>query len=114
MALCSGRMVIECAFGKLKGRFGAFRPEMDINPNNLPNIIHASLILHNFCEMNGESIVNNVTTLPPRHRLPESTFYPNLILFNFAMIFSLLNTSVFFFVGKCLDSPSFDFGYLSM
>ena len=48
-------MVIECAFGRLKGRLGAYRREMDINLNNLPNIIYASFILHNYCEMNGES-----------------------------------------------------------
>jgi hypothetical protein len=29
--LSSARMVIECAFGRLKGRFGALRREMDIN-----------------------------------------------------------------------------------
>ena len=56
--LCSARMVIECAFGRLKGRFGALRREMDINLNNLPDVIHASFILHNYCEMNGESIAN--------------------------------------------------------
>ena len=57
---------------------------------------------------------NNVTTLPPLLRLPESTafLYPNLILLNFAMIFSLSTTSVFFLFGKCLRLPSFDFGYL--
>lgn len=31
---------------------------MDINLNNLPDVIHASFILHNNCEMNGESIAS--------------------------------------------------------
>ena len=56
--LCSARTVIECAFERLKGRFGALRREMDINLNNPPDVIHASFILHNYCEMNGESIAN--------------------------------------------------------
>ena len=56
--LCSARMVIECAFGRLKGRFAVLRRDMDINLNNLPDVIHASFILHNYCEMNGESIAN--------------------------------------------------------
>ena len=42
--------------------FGASRREKDINLNNFPNIIHASFILHNYCEVNGECIVSNVPT----------------------------------------------------
>ena len=52
--LCSARMVIECAFGRLKARLGALRREMDIN--DLPNVINACFILHNYCEMNGDYI----------------------------------------------------------
>ena len=29
LKLCSGRNVIECAFGRLKARFGALRRQMD-------------------------------------------------------------------------------------
>jgi hypothetical protein len=55
--LSSARMVIECAFGRLKGRFGALRREMDINIDELPQVIHACFILHNFCEMNNDVLV---------------------------------------------------------
>ena len=37
--LSSARAVIECAFGRLKGRFGCLRREMDINIQNLPYVI---------------------------------------------------------------------------
>ena len=51
--LCGARMVIECAFGRLfKGRFGALRRPMDINLSDLPHVIYACFVLHNFCEMN--------------------------------------------------------------
>ncbi|XP_068697198.1 uncharacterized protein [Montipora foliosa] len=58
--LCSAHMVMECVFGILKGRFGALKGEMDINLNDLPNVLNACFILHNYCQMNGESIANEV------------------------------------------------------
>ena len=35
--LSSARMVIDCAFGRLKARFGCLRREMDINLKKLSN-----------------------------------------------------------------------------
>ena len=43
--LSSTRMVIECAFGRLKARFGALRREMDINMEDLPNAIYSCFVL---------------------------------------------------------------------
>ena len=54
--LCSARNVIECAFGRLKARFLALRRAMDINLEDLPTVIYACLVLHNYCELNKESI----------------------------------------------------------
>ena len=54
--LSSARMAIECTFGRLKGRFGALRREMDINIDELPHVIHACFILHNICEMNKDPL----------------------------------------------------------
>ena len=56
MKLCGARMVIECAFGRLKARFGALRRAMDININELPFVIYACFVLHNYCEEHGEKI----------------------------------------------------------
>lgn len=50
LSLCCARMVIECAFERLKGRFGALRRAMDINLNDLPFIVYACFVLHNYCE----------------------------------------------------------------
>lgn len=49
--LSSARMTIECAFGRLKGRFGCLRRVMDVNIDELPELILSCFILHNFCEM---------------------------------------------------------------
>ena len=54
--LCSARNVIECAFGRLKARFGCLRRAMDINLDELPFVIYACFVLHNYCELHNESI----------------------------------------------------------
>lgn len=52
--LCSARNVIECAFGRLKARFRCLKRAMDINLDELPYIIYACFVLHNFCEIHNE------------------------------------------------------------
>ncbi|XP_046846732.1 putative nuclease HARBI1 [Xenia sp. Carnegie-2017] len=59
MTLCQSRKVIECAFGRLKARFGCLKRAMDINLNDLPYVIYACFVLHNFCEMRKEKIGEN-------------------------------------------------------
>ena len=54
--LCSARYVIECSFGRLKARFGALKRAMDINIRELLHVIYSCFVLHNYCEMNNESI----------------------------------------------------------
>lgn len=54
--LCSARNVIECSFGRLKARWACLKRSMDINIDDLPAVIYACFVLHNFCEMNGESV----------------------------------------------------------
>ena len=62
MTLCQSRMVIECAFGRLKARFGALKRPMDINLNELPYVVYACFVLHNFCEIHGERIGEDKVT----------------------------------------------------
>ena len=54
--LCSARNVIKCAFGRLKARFGSLKRAMAINLDELLFVIYACYVLHNFCELNNESI----------------------------------------------------------
>ena len=49
-------MIIECAFGQLKARFGCLRREMDINIRELPNLINSCFVLNNFCEERKEPL----------------------------------------------------------
>ena len=56
MKLCSARMVIECAFGRLKARFRALKRPMDLKLDSLPNVIYACFVLHNYCELAREGL----------------------------------------------------------
>ena len=51
-------MIIECAFGRLKSRFGCLKRERDINLADLPNVMYSCFLLLNYCKMNGEIITN--------------------------------------------------------
>ena len=54
--LSSARTVIECAFGRLKARWGCLRHPIDINTKDLPAPVMACFVLHNFCEINSELV----------------------------------------------------------
>ncbi|XP_033973179.1 putative nuclease HARBI1 [Trematomus bernacchii] len=56
LSLCRARMVIECAFGRLKARFAALRRPMDINMDDLPHVIYSSFLLHNLCEASKDAV----------------------------------------------------------
>ena len=62
MTLCQSRMVIECAFARLKARFGALKRPMDINLNELPYVVYVCFVLHNFSEIHGERIGEDKVT----------------------------------------------------
>ena len=58
--ICSARNIIECAFGRLKARFGALKRAMDINIEELPFVTYACFVLHNFCELNHETVIEKI------------------------------------------------------
>ena len=56
LTLCKSCMAIECSFGRLKARFGALKRAMDINMDELPAVIYACFVFHNYCEQKNEKI----------------------------------------------------------
>ena len=50
--LRSARNPIECAFGRLKARWGVLTRKVDLKLETVPSIIYSCFILHNFCEKN--------------------------------------------------------------
>ena len=49
------RVVVENAFGRLKGRFRSIGKRLDVKVENACNVIAACCVLHNYCEMQNES-----------------------------------------------------------
>ena len=50
--LRASRNQIECAYGRLKGRWQILNRPIDMKLENVPQIIYACFVLHNFCESN--------------------------------------------------------------
>ncbi|CAM4633656.1 unnamed protein product, partial [Lepidochelys olivacea] len=44
------RMVVECAFGRLKARWRSLLTRLDLSETNIPTVITACCVLHNICE----------------------------------------------------------------
>ena len=80
MTLCQSRMVIECSFGRLQARLGAIRRVMDINIDDLPYVIYACFVLHNFYEINNERIGEDKVTAAIKY---DRSFQPILATNNF-------------------------------
>lgn len=57
--LSLSRMVFECPFGRLKGRWGILRRPLHASFNDLPNVIFAFFVLHNYCEFHGETMIED-------------------------------------------------------
>nr|XP_047141418.1 uncharacterized protein LOC124816319 [Hydra vulgaris] len=85
--LRSARNQIECAFGRLKARWGFLRKIIDIKIETVPIVIYTCFVLHNFCEKNKTYDLNEeeVNQQIERHRsdalkspnLPDSIYSAN-------------------------------------
>nr|XP_048679537.1 uncharacterized protein LOC125623755 [Caretta caretta] len=51
------RMVVECAFGRLKARWRNLLTCLDLSETNIPTVITACCVLHNICESKGETFM---------------------------------------------------------
>ena len=58
--LRSARNQIECAFGRLKARWGILTRKMDLKLENIPIVIYSCFVLHNFCEKNKTYIDDDI------------------------------------------------------
>ncbi|XP_039526121.1 uncharacterized protein LOC120478333 [Pimephales promelas] len=65
------RMTVECAFGRLKGRWRCLAKRLDVDVSLVPTIISACCTLHNVCEMHGEIYEEAGETVPRVERLAE-------------------------------------------
>ena len=54
--LRSARNQVENAFGRLKARWQILNTKINLKLENVPQVIHACFVLHNFCSLNGIQI----------------------------------------------------------
>ena len=52
--LSRARMVIENAFGRLKGRWRCFLKRLDLQTSPVPSVVTSCVVLHNMCEIYGD------------------------------------------------------------
>ncbi|XP_035692548.1 protein ANTAGONIST OF LIKE HETEROCHROMATIN PROTEIN 1-like [Branchiostoma floridae] len=52
--LSRARMTVECAFGRLKGRWRCLSKRLDVDLDHVPTVVTACCVLHNVCEVHGE------------------------------------------------------------
>nr|XP_054598560.1 uncharacterized protein LOC107380144 [Nothobranchius furzeri] len=60
--LSSARMVVENAFGRLKGRWKCLAKRCDVDIHIMPDIVIACCILHNVCEINKDNYLADWNT----------------------------------------------------
>ena len=65
-------MVIKCALGRLKGKFGVLKCKVDINLKDLQHVIISCFIPHKYCEANGNHIFSEA--------IEKAIKYFNLVL----------------------------------
>ena len=53
--LSRARIVVENAFGRLKARWRRLQKKIDMHIDNVPNVVAAFCVLHNICEIHGET-----------------------------------------------------------
>ena len=72
--LSRARMTVENTFGRWKGRFRRFSKRIDMKVPGVVNLIAASCILHNICEVPKNEVleawINEATALPQPDSLP--------------------------------------------
>lgn len=54
--LCSCRVVVECAFGRLQGRFRCLSKELNVDYRFVPSLVAACCTLHNILENRGDPL----------------------------------------------------------
>lgn len=60
--LSRARIVVENAFGRLKARWRRLLKRVDMSVENIPTVIAACCILHNMCEIHGETFMETWMT----------------------------------------------------
>ncbi|KAI8490523.1 hypothetical protein Bbelb_317910 [Branchiostoma belcheri] len=72
--LSRARMTVECAFGRLKGRWRCLSKALNVDISRVPNIVSACCVLHNILEFNREDFDNE--WFVPEEEVPQAPVAP--------------------------------------
>ena len=67
------RIISENAFGRLKGRWSRLSKRIDLDIDNVPNIVQSCCILHNICEIHGETFNTSWLDIEDNSNYPQPT-----------------------------------------
>lgn len=65
------RMTVECAFGRLKGRWRCLGKRLDVDTSMVSTVISACCTLHNMCEIHGVAYEEPHGVVPVVERVAE-------------------------------------------
>lgn len=57
--LSRARTTVDCAFGRLKGRWRCLLKKMDVSISRVPTIVSGCCVLHNLCESQGDEFLED-------------------------------------------------------
>ena len=69
--LRSARNPIECAFWRLKARWAVLRKKIDLKLENVPIVVYACFVLHNYCEQYSSYINEDMIASQIQHAKPN-------------------------------------------
>jgi len=75
--ICRGRIVVEIAFGRLKARWRRLIKWNDMVFRKVPNVIAAACVLHNMCEIHGDTFDESWITTENDNPETESMDVPS-------------------------------------
>ena len=61
--LCSDRNPVQCAFGRLKARWSILTRKMDLKLDDIPTVVYACFVLHNFWEYHNTYVDEDLVNL---------------------------------------------------
>ena len=76
--LRSARNPVECAFGRLKARWGILTRKMDLKLEMVPVVVYSCFVLHNFCEKHKSYINEELVKVQKEHLEYSEVLHRNI------------------------------------
>ena len=76
--LREARNPIECAFGRLKARWSILTRKIDLKLENIPIVVMACFVLHNFCEWHNNTIDKEAVRAQMEWNCSEESTHKNI------------------------------------